>query len=468
MTTTTSSSSSAAPANAGGGGATLLNELRTALRRYVVFPNDAAADAATLWIAATHGQPFWAHAPRLAVISPVKRSGKSRLLDLVYELAYRPLLTVNTTVAALVRSLDEDDPPTVLVDEADALFGSKKAADGNEDLRGVLNAGFQRNRPLNRWDVNHRRLEQLQCFAMVALASIGDLPDTIQDRAVVVRMRRRAAGETVQPFRDRRDAPALNQLRDRLHKWVRRDKRRLRAAAPTMTLEDRAADTWEPLFVVADLAGGEWPARVRIAAETLVEADAEADDVGVRLLENLYTLFETTTALYSATMVERLLELEDGGWSDWNYGRGLNQRGLAKLLRPFEIKPDSIRVGDDQTTRKGYRVEWFHDAWDRYCPHLRNSRSIRNTAGQSANGQRNTAGAEAEQAEVFRLRSAGAPDAKPPLTRGVPDAPAVPEMGAAVAEMRKADQQWSDADDAAWQAGRLSGTDTDDPRRWTR
>jgi hypothetical protein len=450
---TSNSPSATAPANAGGGGAAILNDLRTAMRRYVVFPNPEAADAAVLWIAATHGQSFWAHAPRLAVISPVKRSGKSRVLDLVYELAHRPLLTVNTTVAALVRSLDEDDPPTVLVDEADALFGSKKAADGNEDLRGVLNDGFQRNRPLNRWDVNHRRLEQLQCFAMVALASIGDLPDTIQDRAVVIRMRRRAAGEMVQPFRDRRDAPALNQLRERLHKWVRSNKRQLRTAAPDMTLEDRAADTWEPLFVVADLAGSDWPGRVRVAAEKLVEADAEADDVGVRLLENIYTLFESTTVLYSSTMVERLLELEDGGWSDWNYGRGLNQRGLAKLLRPFEIKPDSVRVGNEQTTKKGYRVEWFHDAWDRYCPTIRNSRSSRNAAGYSLNGQRNGAGAEAEQTEAFRLRSVDAPEGKPPATSDVPAAPAVP---------------WTDADDDAWQAGQLPGVDADDARRFAR
>jgi Protein of unknown function (DUF3631) len=456
----TSKTSSAAPANAGGGGAAILDELRAALRRYVVFPNREAADAAVLWIAATHGQPFWAHAPRLAVISPVKRSGKSRVLDLVYELAHRPLLTVNTTVAALVRSLDEDDPVTVLVDEADALFGSKKAADGNEDLRGVLNAGFQRNRPLNRWDINHRRLEQLQCFAMVALASIGDLPDTIQDRAVVIRMRRRAAGEQVQPFRDRRDAPALNQLRERLHKWVRSNKRRLRTAAPEMTLEDRAADTWEPLFVVADLAGGDWPVRVRVAAEKLVEADAEADDVGVRLLENIYTLFEDTTMLHSATLVERLVELEDGGWADWNYGRGLNQRGLAKLLRPFEIKPDSVRVGDDQTTKKGYRVEWFHDAWDRYCPAIRNSRSERNAAGQSLNGQRNVSGAETEHADAFRMRSVAAPDAIPPPTSDVPDAPAVPDGGAKRGE-------WTDADDAAWRDGRIPGVD-DDPRRFAR
>jgi hypothetical protein len=266
-------------------------------------------------------------------------------------------------------------------------------------------------------------------------------------------MRRRAAGEQVQPFRDRRDAPALNQLRERLHKWVRSNKRRLRTATPDMTLEDRAADTWEPLFVIADLAGGDWPVRVRVAAEKLVEADAEADDVGVRLLENIYTLFEDTTALYSATLVERLVELEDGGWSDWNYGRGLNQRGLAKLLRPFEIKPDSVRAGDGQATKKGYRVEWFYDAWDRYCPSIRNSRSERNAAGQSPNGQRNPAGTEAEQADAFRIRSTPDPDAKPPLTSDVPTVPA---------------GTWSNDDDEAWQAGQLPGADADDPARWTR
>jgi hypothetical protein len=69
---TSSNTSAAAPTNAGGGGAAILDELGTAMRRYVVFPNPEAADAAVLWVAATHGQPFWAHAPRLAVISPVK------------------------------------------------------------------------------------------------------------------------------------------------------------------------------------------------------------------------------------------------------------------------------------------------------------------------------------------------------------------------------------------------------------
>ena len=199
-------------------GAELLDALHAALSRYVVLPSEQAAHAATLWIAATHAQPAWEHAPRLAAISAVKRSGKSRLMDVAAETCHNPIITFNATIAAIVRSIDSDDPPTLLVDEADALFGSRKAAEQNEDLRGLLNSGHQRNRPLLRWDMTSRSLDELPTFAMAMLASIGDLPATIMDRAVVARMRRRAPGEKIEPWRSRRDAPPLNELRGQLHK----------------------------------------------------------------------------------------------------------------------------------------------------------------------------------------------------------------------------------------------------------
>jgi hypothetical protein len=141
-------------------GAPLLAELHAALCRYVVLPSPEAADAVTLWIAASHAQPAWEHAPRLAVVSPLKRCGKSRLLDVVAETCWAPLITVNATIAAVVRSIGAD-PPTLLVDEADTLWGSKRQADNNEDLRGLLNAGHQRNRPMLRWDVTSRTAEHL-------------------------------------------------------------------------------------------------------------------------------------------------------------------------------------------------------------------------------------------------------------------------------------------------------------------
>lgn len=123
----------------------------------VALVSEVVRAAVALWVAATHAQPAWEHAPRLAVVSPLKRCGKSRLLDVVAETCWAPLITVNATIAAVVRSIGAD-PPTLLVDEADTLWGTRKQADTNEDLRGLLNAGHQRNRPMLRWDVTSRRI----------------------------------------------------------------------------------------------------------------------------------------------------------------------------------------------------------------------------------------------------------------------------------------------------------------------
>jgi hypothetical protein len=352
-------------------GARLLAELRQAFTRYVVFPSPQAADAVTLWTAATHAQPAWEHAPRLAVVSPLKRCGKSRLLDVVAETCHAPLITINATIAAVVRSIGQD-PPTLLVDEADTLWGTRKQADTNEDLRGLLNAGHQRNRPMLRWDVTSRTAEQLDTFAMALLAAIGELPDTIMDRAVVVRMRRRAPGEQVDPYRTRRDAPPLHDLRERLATWARAHLGELQHAAPAMPLEDRAADTWEPLIVVADLAGGDWPARARDAAATMTQAEAQQEEdtaASVRLLADLRQLFQATDAeaLYTSTILEGLHQLEDAPWADW-YGHPLTTRDLARLLRPYQVESKNVREQGTGAPRKGYARADLQDAWARYVP----------------------------------------------------------------------------------------------------
>jgi hypothetical protein len=350
-------------------GASLLSELHAALCRYVVFPSPQAADAVTLWTAATHAQPAWEHAPRLAVVSPLKRCGKSRLLDVVAETCHAPLITINATIAAVVRSIGQD-PPTLFVDEADTLWGTRKQADANEDLRGLLNAGHQRNRPMLRWDVTSRTAEQLDTFAMALLAAIGELPDTIMDRAVVVRMRRRAPGEQVDPYRTRRDAPPLNTLRDQLATWTRAHLPELQHAQPVMPLEDRAADTWEPLVAIADLAGGDWPARARDAAQVMTVAEAQQEEdasAGVRLLADLRQIFQAADAeaLYTSTILDRLHTLEDAPWADW-YGRPLSTRELAKLLRPYQVRSKSVREHGTGASLKGYARADLHDAWQRY------------------------------------------------------------------------------------------------------
>jgi Protein of unknown function (DUF3631) len=341
----------------------LLDELRAALVRYVIFPTDEAADAVTLWIAATHAQAAWEIATRLVITAPEKRCGKSRLLDCIESMSHAPLITVNISPAALVRSIGAD-PPTLLLDEADTVFG-KKAADNHEDLRGIVNAGHQRNRPYIRWDATTRTREVCPTFAMAALAGIGDLPDTIMDRAVVIRMRRRGPAERVAPFRTRRDAPPLHDLRDRLAKTMGTYLDELTAAEPDMPLEDRAADTWEPLIAVADIARGGWPKRARSAALKLVAAENAADveaSLGGRLLTDIREVFTGMTVgfLSSQDLVNRLRRLDDAPWNDMD----LTMRGLSVRLRPYEIRPGHNAA----KTARGYDLEAFREAFARYLP----------------------------------------------------------------------------------------------------
>lgn len=351
-------------------GAEILNDLHAAITRYVVLPSPEAADAVVLWVAATHAQAAWAHAPRLVIRAPERRCGKSRLLDLVEATCHNPLITVNASPAAVYRSIGTDNPPTILLDEADTVFGSK-AGDGNEDLRGLLNAGHQRNRPALRWDHTTRSLETIPTFAMAALAGIGAMPDTIEDRAVIMRMRRRAPGEEVAPYRVRRDGPPLNAVSARLTGWLARHLDELEAAEPVMPLEDRAADTWEPLVAVADLAGGDWPERVRHAAVVLL---AEADDTNagserVRLLADCRAAFADLDAIPTGTLLDRLKADPEAPWSSYGpNGSGLTAMKLGDLLREHDIRSRNIRFPQPTGQVKGYTRDDFTDAWSRYLP----------------------------------------------------------------------------------------------------
>ncbi|MEU5532692.1 DUF3631 domain-containing protein [Streptomyces sp. NPDC020362] len=352
-------------------GSALLDELREQIAKFVILPSPEALDAVTLWVAATHLQPAWQHAPRLAVVGPAKRCGKSRLLDVLTETVHEPMLTINTTPAAVFRSITEE-PPTLLVDEADTIFGTPKMAEKNEEMRGLLNAGHQRNRYVTRVVGNDHTPHRFATFAMAALAGIGDLPDTIMDRSVVIRMRRRAEGERVKPFRSRRDTPALHDVRDRIAAWARPLLDEAADLEPEMPVEDRAADTWEPLVIVADLAAGPWPRRAREACARMVTSEVEVEEEqpgGARILADIRRIFfaqREVDSLSTEELLHHLLQNTESPWAEW--GRhGLTSRNLSDMLRPFDIRPGNVRLADG-TQRKGYMRNKFLDAWRRYCP----------------------------------------------------------------------------------------------------
>ena len=338
------------------------------LTRYVVFPCPEAADAAALYAAATHAVTRLEFAARLVVKSPVKRCGKSRLLDVLAQLVRLPLLTSDISAAALVRSIDPDDPPTLMLDEADATFGALKGDEKAEHLRGILNAGFGRDRPYRRWDVTTRGIEDCDTFAMAVLAGIGSLPDTIEDRAVIIEMRRKSPSERVAKYRVRRDKPEVavagRQLADALGPHAEA----IGDAEPDMPegLDDRAEDVWEAMIAIADLAGGGWPDRARTAAVALSGNGTAADStLGERLLADLRDVFGTADKISGEAILDELRKISEAPWGDY-FGRPLNARDLARLLKPYGVSPTDVNI--DGKTKRGYRRDQLHEPWTRYLP----------------------------------------------------------------------------------------------------
>jgi hypothetical protein len=351
-------------------GAELLDELETMVGRFVAFPSPAALDAVVLWIVHAHAVGAAESTPRLAILSPERGSGKTRLLEVISQLVPDPLHAVNISPAALYR-LVEVRQPTLLLDECDSYLGLAVAKQ-HEELRGLINAGHRRGATVYRGEISGRTVGvvEFQAYAACALAGIGDLPDTILDRSVLVWMKRRAPHERVEPFRERRARPEAEQLRERLAAWAEDHDDSLRDAWPPMPdgITDRAADVWEPLIAIADAAGGNWPQRARTAAVQLHSERAHRDQsLGTQLLADCHRSFagQDSDRLTTKALLNALVSLEDAPWSDLR-GKPLDARGLARRLRNFGVSPGDHRFHDG--VRKGYRREDFHDAWLRYLP----------------------------------------------------------------------------------------------------
>jgi hypothetical protein len=232
-------------------GEQLLEDVCNAIGKYCVLPGEHEYIAVTLWCAYTHLADIFDFAPRLVIRSPQKRSGKTRLLETVHELVHAPLKTINATSAYIFRSLDKG-PRTLIFDEVDGIFGTKTQAERNDDLRAMLNAGFLRGATVGRTFGPNHETKEFPTFAPAALAGIGRIPDTVEDRSVIIRMRPKKDGEKVDGYRINRDQRGLNDLRDRLATWAAsvRDAAKDYATYGNVDVpvDDRAADVWEPLF----------------------------------------------------------------------------------------------------------------------------------------------------------------------------------------------------------------------------
>jgi Protein of unknown function (DUF3631) len=397
-------------------GERVLKQIYDLLGRFVSYPDEESRVAHTLWCVHAHLMHLWTSTPRLAFLSVEPASGKSRALEITSLLVPNAVLAVNMSPAYLFRRVGErEGTVTILFDEIDTVFGPK--AKENEEIRG--NAGHRRGAIAGRCVMRGRTVETEDCpaYAALAVAGLGWLPDTLMSRSIVIRMRRRAADERVEPYRPRLHDPQGAAVRHQIETWTKTlTEIDLDAINLPPEVEDRDADCWEPLLAIAEAAGGNWPERGRRAAVKLVEASKDREaSLGVRLLTDIQQAFVDTIVLSTKELIRRLIEIPESAWGDLR-GKPLDERGLSHRLRQYDIRSRKIRFGD--TTMMGYRREDFADAWRRY---------VSPSGTHAKSGTSGTLGTNEQN------QSQNVPDAKKcsgRFDRGVPDVPdGVPDRG---------------------------------------
>jgi hypothetical protein len=199
------------------------------------------------------------------------------------------------------------------------------------------------------------------------IAAIGHLPETLADRCIVIRMQRKREGEECARMRDL----VGDDVREQCARLAEEHREVIARAKPEIpkTLNDRAADIWEPLFVIADLARGEWPEKARAAALALTAGAQQSSPAGSLLFDLAY-LFEFVfrkERAFSQDIVKSLNcdYFATRPWREARNGKPITEIWLSQQLRPYGARPKNMRAG--ARIVKGYHLADLKPAF-RYIP----------------------------------------------------------------------------------------------------
>ena len=356
-------------------GSRVVTEIENTLRRYLALESGLPFVLA-LWALGTHVFECFDAFPYFAITSPTKRCGKTRLAEIMELFCANGLRTVGATSAAIFRVIQmyraKDETVTLIMDEAEVLGTRSERA---EALREILNAGYKKGQFVLRCKKSEGENEdyepqKFETYCPKIIVLIGNLNDTLADRCIAVRMRRRKQGEQVERLFLSRAGRLARGICHRIEQWAKSHKARVKRQyrGDLDFLEDREAELWLPIFAVCRVVAPERLDELKITALTISrrkETDEPAE-FGVLLLRDIRDAFEreSTDRIPTCTLLCALSESQESPWANWEHGRRIEARSLARLLRPFRIEPRNLRI-DDQIV-KGYTRDDFVEPWAIY------------------------------------------------------------------------------------------------------
>jgi hypothetical protein len=359
-------------------GAELAHEARAFIKRFFYLRSDAAMDAFVLWGAMTNlvdqsQYPVLETLPLLYLGSEEPGSGKSRGVKMMDEVLCGNAKTVAMPTANSILGYIERSQHTILLDEADTLFG---AGNDSKKIRGIMLDSYAEggvvatgniSSPTGVREVNVH-VPFLWAGLRQTLMSDARL-EALRTRTVCIPLRKPPQGVTIERYRGRIHGPQAAMIQEALRTWGKRHAALAADLIPELPedIRDRDADLWEPLYATALLLGGDWPERCQRACRELSRdevSDNEGDDDPQTPLEYLLRDIATVYAghgnpdrLASRDIVHGLLALPNSPWRKWLEGDPTNVtvtggKAIANTVAARGVTPGVMKV--DGLPVRGY------------------------------------------------------------------------------------------------------------------
>jgi hypothetical protein len=374
----------------------IFDELIDLLQRILVCTEPERLVVAA-WIIHTYVFEQFTYTPRLCIISPEPRCGKTTLVNFLTLTCYRAASADGLTPALFVRIRSVTGTCTVLLDEMSETLHE------SHELDDVLRSGFERDKcvyKLRALPDGDFVPEAFEVFNPVAIAVLRTLQAALSDRCVMIRLQRKPKTVRLERLRKRALREQLTTLADKLMRWRSehatdlsddplpdgsgRDPIEVLTSALEAAdgINDRQIDFSIPLLAIGQAMGGDRESRLRDAILTVLGAEGDIPEtVGPLLLQDLRPILDQylaarekkpagqrvakgKLAIGSAELVRRFLALPGSPWGGEDGMRPLTQYRLSRLLRPYGVIPRMIGPNDKRVS--GYL--WLHlsDACDRY------------------------------------------------------------------------------------------------------
>ena len=350
----------------------MVREVAAYLQKYVLM-EDRSAVVLAAWLVSTRLLDHWDRFPLVAVVSPEKRCGKTRCLQVIQSVAVDPYRVDDATVAAVYRRLAKDRP-TLLLDEAEAL--RRPVSESDARLAKVFKGSIDRDAHVDLCVGENHEPTMFPTYSAKVCALIGDPEGILADRCLIVRLRRKTKADTVAKFRKRKVAPEADALRDRVDRWAAGHAEEVAAVYDDLEFDlenDRLAELLEPLGAVltVDDPGSIGELFGYAADHERHQRAAEQQSDGVRLLTGIREVFGGVKAdprtgdkfLATTELIRRLCKDEEAGWKTFSHGRAITAAKLAAVLRPYGVRSERPAW----VPGRGFSDKSFAAAWRDFC-----------------------------------------------------------------------------------------------------